>query len=108
LWYNEFVTINIRHKVLKNRIVQVRQKGNIMSCYKHPNTGAPRKQFEINVKDFLNDVPIYCEACKGSCYVPGDQHATQENVREKFGTLYNECVDGAIIGDVHCPFAGKA
>lgn len=77
-----------------------------MTCYKHPQAGTPTpgKVSQHVYIPSLYGIPSYCHECKGTCYVPGDQKVTQQAVIEKFGILHNECVDGSMSGDIHCPY----
>ena len=58
----------------------------------------------------LNNKPrTYCEDCKGSCWVPGNNARTQQNALKRFGIIPNNCVNGSRIGskDIYCPYAKK-
>lgn len=53
---------------------------------------------------FKPHVNSYCEKCKGTCWDPNDNSATQEKARKKFGTTPNNCVNSS-DGNSRCPYA---
>ena len=52
-----------------------------------------------------NKPHTYCDECKGSCWVPGNNAKTQENAFKRFGIIPNNCVNGA--KEIYCPYAKK-
>ena len=37
-------------------------------------------------------INVHCDACKGSCWVEGNQNETQKRAMEKFSIVPNHCV----------------
>lgn len=56
-------------------------------------------------EEIMNNFKLssYCKKCKGSCFVPGDQHETQKKARKMFGITPNKCVNSE-NGTIMCPF----
>lgn len=65
-----------------------------------PNAAA----MESSLRSTLNLSP-FCQKCKGVCWHPGDQKATQEAALKMFGVIPNKCVKGEMSFDVQCPYA---
>lgn len=53
---------------------------------------------------FKPEKNAYCDKCKGKCWNPDDNSATQRNARKQFGVTPNNCVNAG-NGKTHCPYA---
>lgn len=52
----------------------------------------------------LASIPNECKKCKGKCWVPNDQTATQKKAKEMFGLIPNSCINNS-DNSVCCPVA---
>lgn len=55
---------------------------------------------------FYEETSTICMQCKGSCWNPSSQSATQKAVLEKYGLIANKCVNNN-NGAVNCPYANR-